>query len=59
MNDVAKRTTAWTPDGETQPKPTEDAIIAAIVDGVRSGNPGEHLRTRPDLRDRDRRRRRA
>jgi FeS assembly SUF system protein len=22
--------TAWTPDGETEPKPTEDAIIAAI-----------------------------
>jgi FeS assembly SUF system protein len=22
--------TAWTPDGETAPKPTEDAIIAAI-----------------------------
>ena len=28
MNDASH--TAWTPDGETQPKPTEDAIIAAI-----------------------------
>ncbi len=37
------------------PKPTEDAIIAAIAERLRSGNPGEHLRTRPDLRDRHRR----
>ncbi len=28
MNDATH--TAWTPDGETEPKPTEDAIIAAI-----------------------------
>ncbi len=28
MNDVAH--SAWTPDGETTPKPTEDALIAAI-----------------------------
>ena len=28
MNDASH--TAWTPDGKTQPKPTEDAIIAAI-----------------------------
>ena len=28
MNDIAH--SAWTPDGETTPKPTEDALIAAI-----------------------------
>ena len=28
MNDATH--TAWTPNGETEPKPTEDAIIAAI-----------------------------
>jgi FeS assembly SUF system protein len=28
VNDVAH--SAWTPDGETTPKPTEDALIAAI-----------------------------
>ncbi len=28
MNDASH--TAWTPNGETEPKPTEDAIIAAI-----------------------------
>ena len=28
MNDATH--TVWTPDGETAPKPTEDAIIAAI-----------------------------
>ncbi len=32
MNDVSQTHTAWTPDGETQPKPTEDAIIAAIAE---------------------------
>ncbi len=30
MNDATH--TAWTPAGETEPKPTEDAIIAAIGD---------------------------
>ena len=30
MNDA--RHTAWTPDGETAPKPSEDAIIAAIAE---------------------------
>ena len=30
MNDLTH--TAWTPDGETQPKPTEDAIITAIAE---------------------------
>ena len=32
MNDVSQTHTAWTPDGETEPKPTEDAIIAAIAE---------------------------
>ena len=31
MNDDAAHT-AWTPDGETEPKPTEDAIITAIAE---------------------------
>ena len=30
MNDMSH--TAWTPDGETAAKPTEDAIIAAIAE---------------------------
>ena len=32
MNDVTASTghTAWTPDGETAPRPTEDTLIAAI-----------------------------
>ncbi len=30
MNDMAPHT-AWTPEGETAPKPTEDAVIAAIA----------------------------
>ena len=30
MNDVSTTHTAWTPDGETAPRPTEDALIAAI-----------------------------
>ena len=30
MNDASH--TAWTPDGETEPKPTEDAIITAIAE---------------------------
>lgn len=32
MNDVSPAHAAWTPDGETKPKPTEDAIIAAIAE---------------------------
>lgn len=32
MNDVSQTHAAWTPDGETSPKPTEDAIIAAIAE---------------------------
>jgi FeS assembly SUF system protein len=32
VNDVSQTHTAWTPDGETEPKPTEDAIIAAIAE---------------------------
>ena len=32
MNDVSHTHAAWTPDGETEPRPTEDAIIAAIAD---------------------------
>ena len=32
MNDISASTghTAWTPDGETTPRPTEDALVAAI-----------------------------
>ena len=30
MNDMSQTHAAWTPDGETTPKPTEDALIAAI-----------------------------
>lgn len=30
MNDLSQTHAAWTPSGETQPKPSEDAIIAAI-----------------------------
>ena len=30
MNDMRQTHAAWTPDGETTPKPTEDALIAAI-----------------------------
>ena len=30
MNDVSTSHIAWTPDGETPPRPTEDALIAAI-----------------------------
>ena len=32
MNDVTQSHAAWTPDGETEPRPTEDAIIAAIAE---------------------------
>ena len=32
MNDVTQTHASWTPDGETTPKPTEDAIIAAIAE---------------------------
>ena len=32
MNDVTQPHTAWTPDGETTARPTEDAIIAAIAE---------------------------
>ena len=33
MNDVTQQShAAWTPDGETEPRPTEDAIIAAIAE---------------------------
>src|ERR1700733_9668528 len=32
VNDVSPAHAAWTPDGETKPKPTEDAIIAAIAE---------------------------
>src|SRR5215475_11334264 len=32
VNDVTQPHTAWTPDGETALKPTEDAIIAAIAE---------------------------
>ena len=32
MNDVTQTHASWTPDGETSPKPTEDAIIAAIAE---------------------------
>jgi FeS assembly SUF system protein len=32
VNDVTQRHAAWTPDGEVPPKPTEDAIIAAIAE---------------------------
>lgn len=30
MNDMRSAHAAWTPDGEPRPKPTEDALIAAI-----------------------------
>lgn len=30
MNDMSASHTAWTPEGETAPRPTEDALIAAI-----------------------------
>ncbi len=30
MNDMSASHTAWTPEGETTPRPTEDALIAAI-----------------------------
>jgi FeS assembly SUF system protein len=30
VNDVGTGHTAWTPGGETAPRPTEDAVIAAI-----------------------------
>ena len=30
MNDMSASHTAWTPEGETVPRPTEDALIAAI-----------------------------
>jgi FeS assembly SUF system protein len=30
VNEVSQTHAAWTPDGETAPRPTEDAIIAAI-----------------------------
>ena len=32
MNDMTQHHATWTPDGEVAPKPTEDAIIAAIVE---------------------------
>ena len=32
MNEVTQPHTAWTPDGETTARPTEDAIIAAIAE---------------------------
>jgi FeS assembly SUF system protein len=32
VNDVTQRHASWTPDGETQPKPTEDAIITSIAE---------------------------
>jgi FeS assembly SUF system protein len=32
VNDVTQSHAAWTPDGETEPRPTEDAIIAAIAE---------------------------
>jgi FeS assembly SUF system protein len=34
VNDISQTHAAWTPDGETrpEPKPTEDAIIAAIAE---------------------------
>ena len=31
MNDMSQTHAAWTPDGEAEPKPTEDAVIAAIA----------------------------
>jgi FeS assembly SUF system protein len=30
VNDMSASHTAWTPEGETTPRPTEDALIAAI-----------------------------
>jgi FeS assembly SUF system protein len=32
VNDIGHTHAAWTPDGETPPKPTEDAVIAAIAE---------------------------
>jgi FeS assembly SUF system protein len=32
VNEVTQSHSAWTPDGETRPKPTEDAVIAAIAE---------------------------
>jgi len=32
VNDVTQPHAAWTPDGETTARPTEDAIIAAIAE---------------------------
>jgi FeS assembly SUF system protein len=32
VNEVTQPHTAWTPDGETKPRPTEDAIIGAIAE---------------------------
>ena len=31
MNDMSSAHAAWTPDGEPRPKPTEEALIAAIA----------------------------
>src|SRR3954462_1484281 len=31
VNDVSHTHAAWTPDGVSEPKPTEDAVIAAIA----------------------------
>ena len=31
MNDMSHSHAAWTPNGEAEPKPTEDAVIAAIA----------------------------
>ncbi len=31
MNDVSQPHAAWTPDGETPPRPTEEALIDAIA----------------------------
>lgn len=31
MNDMSQHHAAWTPDGETQPKPSEEALIDAIA----------------------------
>ena len=30
MNDMSASHTAWTPEGETSPRPTEDDLVAAI-----------------------------
>ena len=45
---------AWTPDGETAAEAQRGRGHRRHRDGLRPGNPGEYLRTRPDLRDRHR-----